>query len=1201
MANRSEDQDPQVSDQLLAAAQDAQAHRERYQRSGAMAELEEALARWDALLAYPDTASAPSDFRASVLNETGMALGLRFQAAGREADLNRALDLWQQAVATTPADSPNRCNRTNNLGSGLMRRYEHSHHVEDLVNALERFRSALAVAPPEGPTRRNVLYNLGEALLMRYEAQGEIGLLEEAATRFREALASPPEETQEHVAFLDGLTDGLRKLYDRTHRVQDLEEILISARQALRLRQPEPTEQAVRLALLSGDLRKMYQCRGRFEDLEAAIVCLRRAVELMARDSPPDPGMLGNLALLLQARYGHTRRPEDLDEAVRLLRETTDLNEANPEDQAARMSNLASALVARYQRTGQAQDLEESLSLYREALTRAPEASQEYWAHLNSLAFGLGELYRRNGRMEVLDEVVALSQKALSLLPEGSGQRVRPLINLAGALKDRSLRTGRLEELDEALHAWKEAIQLEPQDLWERQSLLGNLGTGLRTRFAWSAKIEDIDDAVTLLRQAVSLTPARSPERPWRLGNLANALGDRYGVTRQIKDLEDSLAAYREAIDATPLDTPGRPTLLSNMGISLRDLYKRGNRLEDLDEAIRLIRQSLEGIPQDSSERAVALLNLASGLRDRYTRLTKPEDLADAQAAYREAAVLGADFLPEVVVITARAWSAWALERESFEEAAGAAAYGLAEVEKLLKRQHQRRHQEDWLMTAYGLSANAAYALARAGDLTRAVETLEGGRAHLLAEALESHRHDLERLALLGRGALLEQYRKASSEWELLTALRQQRQEAVSTGASAPAVSRKQLEACRAQLDEIIEEVRRVPGYENFLTAPTFSQIQAAAAPSPLVYIFTTCVGGLALVVHGDARKPQTPPVEAIPLPHLTEPAIREKLFGKLGADSLGGYLSAYAYRVPDDQATFVQWTNALDEIAHWLWDSVMGPIVEALAGPLPPTNTLERTPTPKAVLIPTGLLSLLPLHAAWRSDPASPSGRHYALDDGNWCYAPNARALNAARSRLNDLSGDSLLLVVDPRPVSADSLPFARDEARTIIQLWPETSRISRWHRAATHEQVSTLLPAYRVLHYAGHAFAGWDKPQEGGLLLADDRVLAVRELQAMHLNMRLAVLSACETGVPGVYIPDEVIGLPTALVEAGVAGVVASLWSVPDDTTAKLMADFYGLWRRKEEGLEPCEALRVAQLALRDGGHAHPCYWAAFTYSGV
>ena len=143
------------------------------------------------------------------------------------------------------------------------------------------------------------------------------------------------------------------------------------------------------------------------------------------------------------------------------------------------------------------------------------------------------------------------------------------------------------------------------------------------------------------------------------------------------------------------------------------------------------------------------------------------------------------------------------------------------------------------------------------------------------------------------------------------------------------------------------------------------------------------------------------------------------------------------------------------------------------------------------------------------------------------------------------------------------------------------------------------------------------------------------------LHLDQtRLAVLSACETGIPGTDLPDEVVSLPSGWMQAGVPGVIGSLWSVSDASTMMLMARFYDMWR--EEGLQPPEALRQAQIWLRDttngekedyfkkslpeyqgermpevsareGLHqmllrnkdecsfAHPFYWAAFTYTGV
>ena len=99
----------------------------------------------------------------------------------------------------------------------------------------------------------------------------------------------------------------------------------------------------------------------------------------------------------------------------------------------------------------------------------------------------------------------------------------------------------------------------------------------------------------------------------------------------------------------------------------------------------------------------------------------------------------------------------------------------------------------------------------------------------------------------------------------------------------------------------------------------------------------------------------------------------------------------------------------------------------------------------------------------------------------------------------------------------------------------------------------------------------------------MAHDEMLTVADLLDKRLpGARLATLSACETGVVGTNLPDEVVALPTAFTQAGFAGVVASLWSVADVSTAMLMERFYRLWR--EEGRTPAQALRAgATVAAR------------------
>src|SRR5262249_4692157 len=137
--------------------------------------------------------------------------------------------------------------------------------------------------------------------------------------------------------------------------------------------------------------------------------------------------------------------------------------------------------------------------------------------------------------------------------------------------------------------------------------------------------------------------------------------------------------------------------------------------------------------------------------------------------------------------------------------------------------------------------------------------------------------------------------------------------------------------------------------------------------------------------------------------------------------------------------------------------------------------------------------------------------------------------------------------------------------------------------HERATRAEVLKALASAEVAHFSCHGAPDWADPLRSGLLMAQDEMLTVADLFGLHLDgARLATLSACETGAIGVRLPDEVVGLPAALLQVGFGGVVASLWSVSDASTAMLMERFYRLWR--DEGLAPVFALREAQRWLRD-----------------
>lgn len=248
-----------------------------------------------------------------------------------------------------------------------------------------------------------------------------------------------------------------------------------------------------------------------------------------------------------------------------------------------------------------------------------------------------------------------------------------------------------------------------------------------------------------------------------------------------------------------------------------------------------------------------------------------------------------------------------------------------------------------------------------------------------------------------------------------------------------------------------------------------------------------------------------------------------------------------------------------------------MGPVLERLS----------KNGWTRAALVAGGLLGVLPLQAAWTEDRHQPSGRRYVIDEVMLTYAPNARALSASRQIVESSPGTRLLAVVDPQPVRADPLPFAAYEVQAAQAAFGQSTPPLSGGRA-TPLTVSRRLPKADVLHLACHGIADLASPLDSRLLLAGDLPLKLRDIMRLGLAARLAVLSACETSLPGTALPDEVVSLSTGLLQAGVAGVVASLWGVADVATAMLMTEFYRGWRGR--GLDPPVALQCAQIWLRD-----------------
>jgi|GEM_PF-2763257 len=158
-----------------------------------------------------------------------------------------------------------------------------------------------------------------------------------------------------------------------------------------------------------------------------------------------------------------------------------------------------------------------------------------------------------------------------------------------------------------------------------------------------------------------------------------------------------------------------------------------------------------------------------------------------------------------------------------------------------------------------------------------------------------------------------------------------------------------------------------------------------------------------------------------------------------------------------------------------------------------------------------------------------------------------------------------------------------------------------------------NTDLSQYGIIHVATHGISDARSLQVAGvqsrlafsqpaLLLSkdpeqpDDGILTLSELLGRRTAAQVVVLSGCTTGRGWRTLGAGAFGLAGAILYTGSRSVVASMWSVEDTDTSKLMAAFY---RGIAGGKTPAQALRSGQIAMAKAGMS-PASWAAFRVIG-
>jgi CHAT domain-containing protein len=279
-----------------------------------------------------------------------------------------------------------------------------------------------------------------------------------------------------------------------------------------------------------------------------------------------------------------------------------------------------------------------------------------------------------------------------------------------------------------------------------------------------------------------------------------------------------------------------------------------------------------------------------------------------------------------------------------------------------------------------------------------------------------------------------------------------------------------------------------------------------------------------------------------------------------------------------------------------------------------------EELTNKNLVIIPDGKLNYISFDGLIQNLPDTSktinfSKLDYLIKDFNISYANSANILFKNLNKTQNFKNNTLAFApeydAEEFEISGETytlmpLPGVQKEVDAIANTLK--TKIFR-KQDATEQNFRENAKDFDILHLAMHAYINDSVPAFSRLAfspnidekdLNKDGWLNTSDIYNLELNARMAVLSACNTGIGKLQKGEGMMSLARGFLYAGCPSIIMSLWEVEDESGTQIMTSFY---KNLKKGKPKDEALRLSKLSYLETSNsrlAHPHYWMSFKSIG-
>lgn len=296
-------------------------------------------------------------------------------------------------------------------------------------------------------------------------------------------------------------------------------------------------------------------------------------------------------------------------------------------------------------------------------------------------------------------------------------------------------------------------------------------------------------------------------------------------------------------------------------------------------------------------------------------------------------------------------------------------------------------------------------------------------------------------------------------------------------------------------------------------------------------------------------------------------------------------------YRIPNDYRVLVDTVIQLQQmpittkVQADLYAQYSATLLSSLIPDQYRSDTLSQL-----LLLPDGVLHRLAFEGLC-TNPNSLD--HFLIESHKIHYSQSVSWLDAVASRKRNTAKNMVAFAPVNFP-SLPDLPETEDEVRYVSDLLDGNYFLKS---AATKRQFQDQLKDHKIVHLATHANA----PANGEPWIAfHDSTLTLTETYALPNRAELVVLGACNTSIGTIQAGEGMISMTRGFFYSGTNSVISTLWTINDETTRKLLMDFYEILNTGENKSDALHQAKINFLNSADGSLRSPYYWASLVLVG-